>query len=529
MSSHYWQQVKERIDWPVLSISGGLLTAFVLVALINVDAVAQFVSSGFNFSVNYFDVYWQLLLLATFFVGVFLAVSKYGKVKLGKKNTPEMSMFKWTSIIIVSGLGAGGVFWAAAEPMYYFMEVPPMHSGIEAKTADAIAPALAQSYMSWGFTAWALYGAVSALIIMYAHYNKGMSLKPRTMLYPIFGDKLETSKWGSVIDAFCIIAAAAGTIGPIGFLGLQVSYGLNALYGIPDVFATQMIVIGALIAIVIISAVTGIHKGIQRLSRLNVWTAIIVAGFLVVFGAGGFIINSFVSSYGTYLTEFMNIHTHRQDQEWLGFWMLFFFGWFIGFGPLVAILVARISRGRTIRQVFVAVSILTAVTSNFWFTVVGGSGIHYEMENPGSVSGPLNEAGLPAAMIAVTQQMPLAWLMPTVFLIMTILFVVTTADSMSYSMSMGVTGEENPPKSVRVFWALIMGIIAVILINIGEGGIDALQSFVVIAAIPVSIIMLPVLWLAPRVAKQMAVEQGIEGLEEKKQSEQADPDPGITK
>ncbi|RSL28725.1 BCCT family transporter, partial [Salibacterium salarium] len=196
------------------------------------------------------------------------------------------------------------------------------------------------------------------------------------------------------------------------------------LYGIPDVFTTQMVVIGALITIVIISAVTGIHKGIQRLSRLNVWTAIIVAGFLLVFGAGGFIINSFVSSYGTYLTEFMNIHTHRQDQGWLGFWMLFFFGWFIGFGPLVAILVARISRGRTIRQVFVAVSILTALTSNFWFTVVGGSGIHYEMESPGSVSGPLNEAGLPAAMIAVTQQMPLSWLMPTVFLIMTILFVV---------------------------------------------------------------------------------------------------------
>ncbi|RSL28792.1 BCCT family transporter, partial [Salibacterium salarium] len=187
MSNNSWQDVKERIDWTVLTISGGLLTVFVLVAFINVDAVAQFVSSGFNFSVNYFGAYWQILLLATFFVGVFLAFSKYGKVKLGNRDTPEMSVFKWTSIIVVSGLGAGGVFWAAAEPMYYFMEVPPMYSGIEAETADAIAPALAQSYMSWGFTAWALYGAVSALIIMYAHYNKGMSLKPRTMLYPIFG------------------------------------------------------------------------------------------------------------------------------------------------------------------------------------------------------------------------------------------------------------------------------------------------------------------------------------------------------
>src|SRR5690625_915682 len=185
---------------------------------------------GFDLSIRYFGAYWQFLMVATFVVGALIEDSKYGKVRLGDAKKPEMSYFKWVAVILTTGLGAGGVFWAAAEPMYYFLDVPPMQQGIEGGTIDAIEPALAQSYMSWGFIAWSVYGAVSAIILIYAHKHKGMPLKPRTLLYPILKEKILTSKWGAAADIICIIGAAAGTIGPIGFLGLQVSYGISSIF-----------------------------------------------------------------------------------------------------------------------------------------------------------------------------------------------------------------------------------------------------------------------------------------------------------
>ncbi|PIC57701.1 BCCT transporter [Sporosarcina sp. P12(2017)] len=509
MTRSYWHFIRRKIDWPVFLFSGGILVAFVMFSFFKVDAVGNFVNSGFNLSIKYFGAYWQFLMLATFIVGAVLAISKYGKVRLGDAKGPEMSYFKWVAVILTTGLGAGGVFWAAAEPMYYFLDVPPMHKGISSSTQEAIGPALAQSYMSWGFTAWSVYGAISAIILIYAHNHKGMPLKPRTLLYPIFKEKILTSKWGTAADVFCIIGAAAGTIGPIGFLGLQVSYGVNKIFNVPDVFTTQLAIIVLLTGVVLLSTLTGIDKGIQFLSKLNVNMIVIIAAFLLLFGPGLFIINSFMSSYGTYVSEFITISTFRGDEAWLGSWMLFFFGWFIGFGPLVALFVARISNGRKIREVFLVVAVLAPIAANFWFTVLGGTGIFYELKDVGSVSGPLNDGGLPSAIIAIAEQMPLGAIMPIVFLLLTTLFVVTTVDSMSYSISIAVTGDGNPPKIVRVFWALIMSAIALILIKIGGGGIGALQSFVVIAAVPVSIVLLPVVWYAPKIARELAIEQGI--------------------
>lgn len=509
MIKDYWKLIQRKVDWPVFLISGGLLVAFVVFSIIKIDLVSDFVSSGFDLSIRYFGAYWQFLMLATFIVGAILAVSKYGKVRLGDVEKPEMSYFKWIAVILTTGLGAGGVFWAAAEPMYYFLDVPPMQKGIEAATQEAIAPALAQSYMSWGFTAWSVYGAVSSIILIYAHKHKGMPLKPRALLYPILKERILTSKWGAAADIICIIGAAAGTIGPIGFLGLQVSYGLRAIFGIPDTFVTQLAVIIVLLAVVLVSTLTGIEKGIQFLSKLNVNAVAVIAVFLVILGPGQFILSHFFSSYGTYITDFVKISTFRGDDAWLGSWLLFFFGWFIGFGPLVSLFVARISEGRKIREIFLVVAVVAPIVTNFWFTVLGGTGIFYELNHVGSISEPLNNGGLPSAIIAIAEQMPLGLIMPSIFLILTTLFVVTTVDSMAYSISMAVTGDENPIKPVRVFWAVIMATIAAILIKIGGGGIDALQSFVVIAAVPVSILLLLVIWYAPKVAKVLAIEQGI--------------------
>ncbi|KIR12761.1 BCCT transporter [Staphylococcus gallinarum] len=498
------------MDWPVFSVSGGILVLFVIMSSLFTQATSHVVKTGFQLSITYFGAFWQVLLLATFAVGLFLAFSKYGNVRLGNATEPEMSYFKWAAIVITSGLGAGAIFWAAAEPMYYFIDVPPtMGSGIKDKSMAAVPAAMAQSFTSWGFTAWAIYGAVSGIVIMYAHYNKGMKLRPRTLLYPVFGDKIERNYTGSVIDVFCILGAVAGTIGTIGFFGFQFSYWLHSILGIPDNLTTQVLSVVGLMIIVTISATTGIEKGIQFLSKLNVWLAIGVAVFIVLIGPGRFIIDTLISSYGVYLTKFLEISTFRGDNKWAGSWMLFFFGWFIGYGPLMGMLVARVSKGRTIREIFILVSIVASVVSHVWFTILGGSGLFYETKDSGAISNPLSEKGLPAAVISIANHLPLGTVLVIVLLILTLIFVITTADTMSFSISMSVTGEGDPPKMVRVFWVAIMAVISIILINIGEGSIDAIQSFIIVTAVPISIIMLPVVWTAPKIAHKLAVAQNL--------------------
>ena len=270
-----------------------------------------------------------------------------------------------------------------------------------------------------------------------------------------------------MIDVFCILGAVAGTIGTIGFFGFQFSYWLHSIFGIPDNIITQILSVVGLMVVVTISATTGIDKGIQFLSKLNVWLALALAVFILLIGPGRFIIDTFISSYGVYLTHFLEISTFRGDDKWAGAWMLFFFGWFIGYGPLMGMLVARVSKGRTIREIFLLVSIVAAVVSHLWFSILGGSGLFYETKDSGSISNPLADNGLPAAVISIASHLPLGTALVIVLLLLTLIFVITTADTMSFSISMSVTGEGDPPKMIRLFWVVIMGVISIILINIG--------------------------------------------------------------
>lgn len=503
----------QRLDWATLAISGGLLSLFVIVALINIDFTAAAVAASFSFSANLFGAFWQVLVLATFLVAVALALSRYGRVRLGNRDEPEMSTFRWIAIVTCTLLAGGGVFFSASEPLSHFLTVPPTFSGIEADTRAAVAPALAQSYLHWGFLAFAIVGSLGAIVMSYGYYNRGWPLKPRTLLYPVFGERIMSGWAGTLVDAFSIIAVAAGTIGPIGFLGLQMSYALNQVLGIPDVYLTQLMILLGLVAIYTISAVTGISRGIQILSRFNVYLAGVMIAIILILGPGAFVINSFLTSMGVYVQNFFTLTLSRADTGWLNGWSVFFWGWFISYGPLMAIFVAVISRGRTIRQLVVAVSIIAPLVTNFWFTILGGSGLYYELQNDGSIAGPLSEAGQPAAFIAIIQQAPLAFFMVPAALVLVAVFLATTGDSMTYSMAATVSGSDEPVAAVRVFWGILMGAVAAVLIQIGEGGIGALQSFIVVAAVPVGFFLLPLVWEAPRVARRLAKEQGLLGQE----------------
>ncbi len=491
------------INVPILALSGGFMVLFVALALVDLDLVSGLVNQGFAGSVALFGAYWQVLLLSTFLLGLGIAISPAGAVRLGNVDAPEMSTFRWLAIIMCTLLAGGGVFWAAGEPMAHFVAPPPLFEGIVAQSPEAVYPALAQAFMHWGFLAWAILGSLTGIILMYYHYHRGLPLRPRTLLYPTFGERAIKGTLGNVVDACCVIAVVAGTVGPIGFLGLQMSYSLAEIVGTPDGLLVRALVVLGLVVIYTLSAVSGVTRGIQLLSRFNVVLAGALMAFILLFGPTAFILDGFVGGLGTYLYQFFPMALYRGDGDWLGWWTVFFWGWFLGYGPLMAIFVAKISRGRRIRDTILALSILAPLVTAFWFTIVGGTGLYYELANPGSISAAFEGFNLPAALLAITQQLPLSAVISVLFLVLTTVFVATTGDSMTYCISMVMTGSTEPSPYVRVFWGLAMGAVAIVLIAVGSGGVSALQSFIVVTAVPVSLILLPSLWDAPRLAWQL--------------------------
>ncbi|MCR8686988.1 BCCT family transporter [Campylobacter sp. 1569] len=497
-----------RIDKLTLICSSGFLMIFVVIALIDSKLLSAIVEFGFNVSAKYFGVYWQILLLLTFIIGIGLSWGRTGGVVLGNIKNPEMSTFQWISIIMCTLLAGGGVFWAAGEPIAHFVSPSPVF-GNTSNIFQKITEALAQSYMHWSFLSWAVSGTITTIVLMYLHYEKCLPLRPRTILYPIFGDKVIHGWIGSLIDAFCIVAVAAGTIGPIGFLGLQISYALNMIFQIPDNIITQMSIIILAILVYTISSLRGLAKGIQILSKWNVILAVGLMFFIFIFGPTKFILDVYVQGVGTLIQNFIPMATYREDTVWLASWTLFFWGWFLGYGPVLAIFIARISRGRTLRELIIAVSICAPIITMFWFTIVGGTGLYFEIENPGSISSAFKGFNIPAALIAITQSLPLSTFISALFLILAAIFIITTGDSMTYTMSVIVSGNTEPSKLLRAFWGILMGVLAIILISIGQGGISALQSFIVITAVPVSFILLPTLWNSIQIAIKMADEQNL--------------------
>ncbi|AXI07891.1 BCCT transporter [Oceanobacillus zhaokaii] len=497
----------KKLDWPVFIVSGGFLILFVLISFYDNKMVGNAVDTLFAYSSDLFGAYWQVLLLANFFIGLGLAVSKYGKVKLGKQDKPQYSYFGWVSMIVVTLLASGGVFWAAAEPMYHYMSTPPLFGGGEFNNSNA---AFAQSFMHWGFTAWAILGTLAVIVMMYVHYQKGLPLKPRGLLYPIFGEKIyKNSVIGASADIFSIIATVAGTLGPLGFLGLQISYGLNHLFDVPNTLTVSIIVVVGLIVVAGISAATGVDKGIYHLSKWNVQFTILLAIIVMVIGPTMFIIDAFIGGTGFHLQNFFQMNMYRGEEGWLASWTIFFWGWFIGYAPMLIIFISRISRGRTIRELVLTVSIVAPIVTNFWFSIVGGTGVFFEAEHPGSVSTALNEAGMPAAVMAITDQLPMGMLMGFGFLLASIIFVATTADTMAYSIAASIEGNDNPKRWLRVFWAVIFGATTVAILTIGEDSITSIQNSIIITAVPVSFLILPPLWNALQIAKVMAAEQGL--------------------
>ncbi|MDG5499917.1 BCCT family transporter [Marinobacter sp. BGYM27] len=490
----------------VLSLTMGFIALFVFFSLFDASATKTLIGDGFTWTAKYLGSFFQVLLLLTFFVAIGVAVSRAGAARIGDLKTPEISTFRWLSMIMCTLLAGGGVFFAAGEPVYHFVVSPPAFDA-EAGTAAAIAPALAQSFMHWGVLAWAVLGSLTAVVLAHAHYSEGKPLQPRTLLYPVFGDTVIKSKLGSVVDAFCVIAVVAGTVGPIGFLATQVSFGLHELFGFADGYGSQITILAILAGIYMTSALTGLHKGIQLLSRFNVILALVIAAILFVFGPTLFLVDTYVQAMGQYASSFFSMATMTTNTApdwWMKWWTVFFFAWFIGYTPLMAVFVARISRGRSIREMILAVAVLAPVATTIWFTLLGGSGIYHQLQGTFDLTEALGNFQFDVATLTVAQALPGGSFMAAAILLLTTIFVATTGDSMSYSIAMVGAGHDEPNRWVRVYWGGAMALMAAILLSMGSGQIGVLQQFIVLTAIPVSLVILPSLWTGPKAAAALA-------------------------
>lgn len=499
---------KGRIDWSIFLISGGFFVLFLVAALVNLSWLSTLVDTVFGWATRAFGLYWQVLMLATFVISLGIAFSKLGRVRLGGRNqVPSNSTFNWVVVIMCALLAGGGAFWAAAEPLMHFTSPPPFFGAAPRMEAAGVA-ALAQSFLHWGFLAWAVLGSLLAIVLMHLHFDKGLPLAPRTLLYPLFGQRALKGPIAALADATSIIAVAAGTIGPIGFLGLQIAYVLHSVWNMPDTIVTQALVILAVTAIFTTACIAGL-EGLRFVCKIHVWLMLGLAAYLYVCGPTGFLTSVFFQAFATHLVDFVQTAMYRDDTKWLNAWTLFYWGWFIGYAPIMAIYVAKVSRGRTIRELVVLLSIAAPIITMLWFTLVGGAGIGIELTSPGKV---IAHGTLPEALLlGVAQAMPLRNLISALFLFLSFFSVVTNAGSMAYTIAMAITGDRGEPKHwLKIFWAVGMGLVGAVLITMGSGGVSALQSFIVITAVPVSILILPSLWDAVRIARTMAAEQGVQ-------------------
>lgn len=479
--------------WTVTAVSAGPLLVFVVAAAAVGPPATKFVTSTAALASSGFGLFWQLLVAATFVMALVISFGPTGGVRLGGEQ-PDMPYLKWLSVIMCTLLAGGGVFWSAAEPMFHFQSPPPLFDYVEPSSPDAARVALAQSFFHWGFLAWAGVGTVAAVALMRHQMLTGRPLLPRSLVEPVVGRRLSDGPLGDVVDGVSVLAAAAGTIGPIGFLGLQMAYALEALAGVPDSTVSRVGVLMALVGLATASTVSGLRRGIEWLSQLNVFLAVLLGFVVLALGPGVALVRNFVGAFGLYTVALPAMTFFRGDPSWLSSWTVFYWGWFLGYGPLMALFVARISRGRTVREICLTVAVIAPLVTNVWFSILGGSGLIFELGAPGSVSTALSESGLPAALLAIVAQIPGSFIWIPAFLVLTFLFLATSVDSMAYAMSMISSRSDVPAPALRAFWAVLMGTAAALLVVLGEDSIRALQSMIVVTAVPVSIILLCPLW-----------------------------------
>ncbi|WMJ77497.1 MULTISPECIES: BCCT family transporter [unclassified Sedimentibacter] len=512
---------KGKIEWLRFGILTVFLILFILGSLINGSTTYKAIIVGFNFISTNLGGLTQILMFLLWVIALYVAISKFGNIRIGGKDSKkETNTFSWYAVIITTMLAGGGVFYATAEPFYHFINLPPHFNGIESATTKAVGYALAQSAFNWGYLVW---GATAFCIplLAYVIYEKGLPNRPSSMLWLISGEKVTNGVLGKAFDIFSLIGVAAGTIGPTGFLGLQIAFALNAVWGIPNTALTQIVVILVASITFVIGAATGLKKGIDLLSRATVYLGVVFAAGILTLGCGMFVFDSYINSLGVFMHNFFVMAFTRVDPTWLGSWTIFYQIWFLAYGPSMAVLALSMSKGRTLREVMIGIGVICPMIAGVWFSIFGGVAIGFEMQNAGILSTVMNTDGLPSVLITLLQQLPHSYIMIPLALILITLFLVTTGSGAAYSMSVQVTNMDVPYAWIRALLAILLGASAAALVLIGgNDAMSAMQNFIVICGLPLIvfyIMLIPSVFKAARLLyqnKQLRVEEGILETEE---------------
>ena len=477
------ETVKKAYDPIVFWVSASITVAFVVWSIALPESMNRVINAVFSWT----TVNWAWLYLITAFVlvsGCFvLMLGKFGGIKLGlAEDTPEFSDFSWFAMLFGSAIAAGIVFWGPAEPAYHFMSPTPFFGG-EAKTAEAGANAMTYSFFHWGLSAWAIY-AMLTIPLAHACYTKGLPFKFSSAFYYVLGEKIHGT-WGKVLDIFSVFATLGGLATTTGLVALQLSSGLKFQYGLELGTWGIYIIIGILTVIFTIAVYTGIEKGVKFIGDVNMWVFVGVWFFVLIFGPTVFLINLTTNAIGQYLLYFLPMSLYTApgvEGNWIGSWTVFYWAWWMSWAPFVAVFIARISKGRSVRQTVAATLLLPTLGDFLWYGVIGGTGIKFD------VTGTLQEHGVESAIFAIAQNLPMTGIFALCLFFLITTFFLTSANSAAMSLAMFVSGHETPNRNLRAFWGIALGSVAAVLA--GAGSLKAIQTASIATAFPMTFLLL---------------------------------------
>ncbi len=469
----------------VFYVSAAVLLLLVIIGVIAPQAFEDVTANTESFITNTFG--WYYLIIVTAFVAIclYLMISPVGKIKLGKpEDKPEFSRPTWVAMLFSAGVGIGLVFYGTAEPIsHYALQSPTGETG----TSAAVRDAMQYTFFHWGIHAWAVYGLVG-LSLAYFMFRRGNAGLISATLHPILG-KYATGRFGKAIDIVAVLATVIGVSTSLGFGAVQINGGLSFLYGMPSSFISQFIIIIIVTVMFLGSALSGLDKGIRILSNVNMILAGALLLLVFIFGPTLFTLNLFTDTIGKYLQNFINMSfrlapLNSENREWINTWTIFYWAWWIAWSPFVGIFIARVSKGRTIREFVAYVLLAPSIISFIWFSVFGGSAIALERSGTKLISALTTEQSL----FGVLSTFPFASAISLLAIGLIGIFFITSADSGTFVLGMMTTnGSQNPSNLLKVIWGLLLTAIALVLLY--SGGLQALQNTMIIAALPFSFVI----------------------------------------
>ncbi|WP_312889000.1 BCCT family transporter [Desertibacillus haloalkaliphilus] len=478
---------RKKSPGTVFILSVCLVIAFLLIGVVNPEGLfetADFLLIGI---IERFGWFYMVATAIFVVVALYLAFGRFKDIKLGKQEDhPEYSFYTWIGMLFSAGLGVGFVFWGVAEPVLYYIDSP---AGITPQTGEAAEAALRYSVFHWALHPWAIFALVG-LVLAFLKYKKDQPPLISSAFIPLLGERA-TGPIGKSIDVLAVLATATGVATTFGLSALQVSGGLSYLTNIPNHILTQLSIIAIVSVLFMFSAATGVNKGIRYLSITNLTIASVLLVFIILIGPTVFIFDNLITTIGGYLHQVIPMSmtmTPFTDSDWLGNNTIFYWAWHITWAPFMGIFIARISRGRTIKEYIFGVLVVPSAVAAIWFTAFGGSALYLEIIEGVMISDMVRNS-VELALFATLGEFPLGTFMSVLGLVLIIIFFITSADSATYVLgSLTSHGSLEPTMLVKVIWGgLIAGIAGLLLVS---GGLEGLQTASILAALPFTVVML---------------------------------------